>query len=438
MAFNAATEWEVRTTGSNSNGGGFNTSSTGTDYSQQDSPQVTYTDLVIGATTTQLTSAAHPFTSAHVGNIINITGGTGFTVQRVQINSVSGGVATCDKACGTAGSTGGIGNLGGGLATPAAATALMVAGNALWLQTGSYTLTAQLSLTNTKLIGYGAAHGDNATATLTTATSGINMIAASGTVAISNIVFTTTAASPSNCIAFGTTVTIENCSIIGHLWGVNSATNLILRNSAIIGSTGGAVNSGTTVSIINSYIYGCAGTQLSVNGVSTLLVVNSIIAGGGGVGVQINPAGSVTIVNSTIANNGNSAILASSGPSGSIRIQSNIIYGNGNAGFRFGGNAPALYSLYMANNAWGSNTSGNYSTGIPAGAGDVTLTADPFTNSAAGDFSLNNAAGGGAACKATGFPGAFPGGTTTGYRDIGAVQSNGGGATKLANYSWFA
>jgi len=73
------------------------------------------------------------------------------------------------------------------------------------------------------------------------------------------------------------------------------------------------------------------------------------------------------------------------------------------------------------NNAFGANASG--SVGWVASPGDVTLTADPFTNSAAGDYSLNGTAGGGAACKGAGAPGAFAGGTSTGSLDIGPVQS---------------
>jgi hypothetical protein len=52
----------------------------------------------------------------------------------------------------------------------------------------------------------------------------------------------------------------------------------------------------------------------------------------------------------------------------------------------------------------------------------VTLTGDPFVNAAGGNFALNNTVGAGADCRAAGIPGAFPGGTTTGYLDIGAVQ----------------
>ena len=74
MAIQASTVWEVRTTGSNTNGGGY--TSGGTDYSQQDSPQIAVTDAVANGTTT-ITSATANFNSSHVGNIIYLAGGTG-------------------------------------------------------------------------------------------------------------------------------------------------------------------------------------------------------------------------------------------------------------------------------------------------------------------------------------------------------------------------
>jgi hypothetical protein len=160
MAFSATTQWDVRTTGSNSNGGGFDTSATGTDRSQSDSAFQAYTDLVIGGTTTQITSAAHPFDSTSPGNIINITGGTGFTVQRVQIVSVSGSTATCDKSVGTAASTGGTGNLGGGLLTIAQANTLAISGNGVHIKAGTYTHTSSTSIgiATVTWTGYNATH----------------------------------------------------------------------------------------------------------------------------------------------------------------------------------------------------------------------------------------------------------------------------------------
>lgn len=73
-----------------------------------------YTDLVIGATDTQVSSAGNPFGSADVGATLMVTGGTGFTAGGYVVLSVAGGVATLDRAVGTAGSTAGTGTLNGG------------------------------------------------------------------------------------------------------------------------------------------------------------------------------------------------------------------------------------------------------------------------------------------------------------------------------------
>ncbi len=97
-------------------------------------------------------------------------------------------------------------------------------------------------------------------------------------------------------------------------------------------------------------------------------------------------------------------------------------------------------------NCIGWNTSQNYSlTLLPAivaincasGGGAVadvfgnrtnfiTLTADPFTSAAGGDFSLNSTAGGGALLRALGYPSSFPGVSTSSYRDVGAAQHQDG------------
>jgi hypothetical protein len=78
---------------------------------------VPYADLHIdGTTNTIVTSAAQPFTAANVDDVLNVTGGTGFTQQRVRILSVDAtGKATCDVAVGTVGSTAGTGKLWSGL-----------------------------------------------------------------------------------------------------------------------------------------------------------------------------------------------------------------------------------------------------------------------------------------------------------------------------------
>ena len=73
------------------------------------------------------------------------------------------------------------------------------------------------------------------------------------------------------------------------------------------------------------------------------------------------------------------------------------------------------------NNAYGNLSVANYVNFVAALNGaDVALSASPYTSPGTGNFALNGTAGGGAALKATGFPGIAPFGT--GYGSIGALQ----------------
>lgn len=96
--------------GSNNNGGWFAASLGGVRIT---SP-VAFSDWVIDAAdNTKATSAGRPFSTNDQGNTASVASGTGWTVQTVQIISVTGNVATFDKPLGTVGSTGGTGVLGG-------------------------------------------------------------------------------------------------------------------------------------------------------------------------------------------------------------------------------------------------------------------------------------------------------------------------------------
>jgi len=120
-------------------------------------------------------------------------------------------------------------------------------------------------------------------------------------------------------------------------------------------------------------------------------------------------------------------------------LRNNIFYGNGGFGCNLttGSTYPGLV-VNAGNNAFGSNTSGARNN-LPTESTDVALTADPFVNTAGGNFALNNTAGGGAALRAVGIPGVFPAGLTTGYMDIGAVQhqdsASGGGILTGRNWT---
>src|SRR6202041_1034152 len=86
MALTAYCVWEVRPgSGSDTNGGGFDNSVTspGTDYSQQNSAQVTLNGTTVTAHAAGVTSTiiltGYTVATGDVGNVVPISGGTGFT-----------------------------------------------------------------------------------------------------------------------------------------------------------------------------------------------------------------------------------------------------------------------------------------------------------------------------------------------------------------------
>ncbi len=446
MAFAATTEWDVQTTGSDAAGGGFDTASTGTDRSQGAVFQA-YTDIVIDATTnTKISSAAHPFDATSVGNIINITGGTGFTVQRVQIISQVAGLATCDKAVGTTSSTGGTGNLGGSLLTWAKAitSGLLVNANIVHVKAGTYTITSGMVTDSIsfQVIGYQTTHNDGGTKPLlTTATNSVKLIAVTlANTTFTNISFSNTAAVRADGLWFNGTnntqgLIVVNCLFDGFVVGINGDNG--------VGGAGGLTMSGTEVKNCSSHgvvmffgsaVHGCylhnnTGDGYQANNQGTHVFTNVIFTSNGARGLGIASTVLATLANCTIASNTGDGIGAA-GAQVSYSIRNVIIYANGGWGINVLKSPSSNTKTFLEiNTAFGGpNVSGNRlisgSTPTLNVFGDITLTASPFTGSP--DYSLNSTAGGGTLCKLAAFPGIFPGGGSTANLDVGAVQTSGG------------
>ncbi len=102
MAIGATMQWRIRAGGNELNGGGYDpqVSGAGTDYTDQDSPQVSVTDGVTNGTTT-VTSATASFTSAMIGNVIRIAG-DGYYVITARGSSTS---ITVDRSTANGGSS---------------------------------------------------------------------------------------------------------------------------------------------------------------------------------------------------------------------------------------------------------------------------------------------------------------------------------------------
>src|SRR5260370_35258687 len=103
MAISAGTAWEVRTGGSDSNGGLFTAgqAGAGTDYSQQDAAQLSLTDVVTDGTTT-VTSLTGGFAAAMIGNGITFPGTCYMIATRGNTNTTTLD-RTSAAACGRTG-----------------------------------------------------------------------------------------------------------------------------------------------------------------------------------------------------------------------------------------------------------------------------------------------------------------------------------------------
>jgi hypothetical protein len=229
---------------------------------------------------------------------------------------------------------------------------------------------------------------------------------------------------------------IRDCLVDGCAYlldgGVRQISGFHAQYTTAINCTLGVIINGAFDVIDGCLFYGNAGVGYSANNSNTTLVCLNTVFSGGTNAISDGNLGSTRTMTLILANcsfrgqSGSAIVQGNSTSSWSVLVdRNNVFWSIGGYCWSLLGAANAtLYrsvSLGGQNNFAGSLTSG-YQNNYAAGIGLVTLTADPFTNSGSGGFSLNNTSGGGALVRAAGFPGAYPGATTTGYLDGGAVQ----------------
>jgi hypothetical protein len=166
------------------------------------------------------------------------------------------------------------------------------------------------------------------------------------------------------------------------------------------------------------HAYGCRssvtdGTGISVNSAfrANSLIANQIVGDGsaGSVGVYVadldGDAGTNVSDNIIydLANGIELNELRDVSDASSTLLARNLIYSVTNGIFN-GDSATKQSTVDLIANAIGSATTARYSGfgDLPL-PGDITLTADPFTDAAGGDYSLNDTSGGGALLRAAGF-----------------------------------
>ena len=454
MALSATTVFEVRPgAGSATNGGGFVPGSGGTDWSQQNAAQYSVADGVLNGTTT-VTSATAAFGVDVVGNIAYVAGAWYQVISRTNATTI-----VVDRATGTA--TGQTIKIGGSLDLCATAEPLLTAGMTLWIKVGTQTITTTLALTaagdstNGPIFwrGYDAARGDHTgnSPLITTATNSVDVLEASQNYrTFDNLELKSTAGTPGNGFVASKTVTTEfivlsNFKISGCLNGIiadNGPTYFSIRqlwvtNSEITGCTLDGMSLSEVTTVNGCYIHGNSGYGIRVPNWTTagyaffsvpISVKNTVVYSNSLGGIYVTYASGTNLLgylldiqHCAIVSNTNDGIKHAStiGKLAMLSLDDNIIYGNTGWGVHVTNTAAMI--VLNRNNAYGSNTSGARNN-LAVGTNDVTLTADPFVAKAANDFTLNNTAGGGAACRGAGFPGTIPGLAAAGSADVGAMQ----------------
>lgn len=445
MALSASLVWEVRATGSATNSGGFRAGAGGTDYSQQDAPQATFADLAIDAAdATLVSSAAVAFATDHVGNLIRITGGTGFTAGVYEVLSVASGVATLDRDCGTVGSTGGTGVLGGALDNPKPLESLAVSGNTAHVKAGTYSLGSQglsLDQASITLIGYDQVRGDldndldNPNRPWLQPAAGWKVETKGGDSVIANIRVAHASGSAHAGIGMtNRTNLVRNCQVQGPF--VQTGIHLLQGYGTVEACevTGDAPAAGIATSS-NSTIRNChvhditTGDGVRVENGS--IVTGNLITGIAGAGIQNKGAPTVPagpLIRNTIHDCGGDGVRGLALRASTV-IRGNLITACGGAGIS--NDSQIGFSPAWDGNAFWGNTSNHANLDGPSAFSpvlDVTLGADPYIDASGGDYRLNTAPSGGSACKGTAPGNAWLGSTSAGSLDMGAIQSAGSGS----------
>ena len=415
------------------------------DYSQADSPRISFTDMVIGVTTTTFTSVANPITTAMVGNTIAVTSGTGFTVQRVQVSSVNLGslVATCDKSLGTTGSTGGNGGLGGALASPGMLGSLIgtLNGNMAFVASATYNTSASnnvsggnctIDLTSSGstafLLGYQTTRYDYGTKPILKANANSQTVMSlmRGTIWFRNFEIQGTGKTTITGIQSGgfsgaanifiVDCKVKDCDTVG-IKDASSASTFLFK-CEVTGCSGTVANGAVNISVdgnclaVGCYIHDNTVNGGTFNGTRLIACIFDTNTGGSTQGAQFN-SNKATAIGCVAYGNGQHGFAAM----GTCNMVNCIAETNTGTGFQGMANTQALFNCAAYNN--GTNFD---STTVFTNIGSITGTASFFTNAAAADFSLNNTSGGGAGLRATGYPTVFPAALTTNYLDVGAAQ----------------
>jgi hypothetical protein len=430
----------------------------GIDYSQQIAPQVTIDNAAIIAITPTANSNTLQFTAgytatyADVGNVVNITGGSNVNAGRYEITAYTSttwtlaGAGNLTTASGAGSAI--TGQMGGCVDHPATAVSAFVAGNLVMVKYSGAPFGFTTNAPNVsggyincgvavQWQGYdGTRRLDNTNANRPIFNAGVastTMVTLTGSAqSFKGFSFTNTGAFASvTAFSIGTGHVVQRCIIDGIASACttnNSASRFVdcaVTNWSGSAFSGGAGNGHVWIRCYAGPPSSGSSPAFTIGGSNYLedcIADRSVGHGFSAASTGISLVRRCTARGCTL-NGFNLTILTV--------LEHCLSYGNTGIGFS-GGSAGG--QSVLRNCAAGGNTGGNYSPSFYTTKliNCQNLTADPFTNAAGGDFSLNNVAGAGALCRSLAV--ALPAPSTTSYPDAGAAQHQDSGAAVLYAY----
>ena len=437
------------------------------DYSfrQTNNARYSYTDLVIGSTNTQLTSAGNPFGVNCIGNVVQVTAGTGFTLGFNNVASISGTTATMNTANGTANSTGGTGCLGGCLASPAlAAGAIPTFGssNTIFVRynASAYSITSSSSnVAGGKVVLPASATANGASMfcvgydtsrwpwnldanrpTIDVGVASVTVIAASsGNQVIRNLVLTNagskaTVVGISMASGSGMAGVVHRCKATGYTTCFQAAVNgLFLECEAVNYVTNGFAN----MSVANDAVcmlcsaHGGGSGSTGFYYITTVLHCLAYSAGGASASYGIymgDAANNLAMFNTVYAITGASSVGIMVVGQPAI-VMNNIVTDCGQYGFQE--NQSSQLPFFYNNADYNNGTA--YGPNLVAGGsavGPINLAARPFVNASGGNFATLA----GNVVRGAVQPTSIPPGTSALANDLGAVQAAASAGGVIATY----
>jgi len=176
------------------------------------------------------------------------------------------------------------------------------------------------------------------------------------------------------------------------------------------GGIGVSITHRSNFSILNNKIHGCSGDGISylpTFSYGACAIIGNAVYENGGDGIEVGAGQTLFrchIANNVCDSNTGNGILFSGTlvDSNHASVINNILTSNGAYGISFSSSAGGDWTAWCDYNAFRANTSGE-TNNLTKGPHSVTLTADPYTDAGADDYTLNTTIGGGAACRNAGF-----------------------------------